>query len=124
MNFEWDERKNESNIAKHGFDFADAQRIFNRTMLVFLDDREDYSEDRWISIGLLDGRYERHYLMNGSDMSNTSRTDWARIDAITDEQIDTSDIPPLSEEFFAKAQWRFPMLPGNQPNTRLHQRLV
>ena len=46
--------------------------------------------------------------MNGSDMSNTSRTDWARIDAMTDEEIDTSDIPPLSEEFFAKAQWRVP----------------
>lgn len=41
-------------------------------------------------------------------MNNTSRTDWDRIDAMTDEQIDTSDIPPLSEEFFAKAQWRVP----------------
>jgi hypothetical protein len=41
-------------------------------------------------------------------MSNTSRTDWARIDAMIDEDIDTSDIPPLSEEFFANAQLRFP----------------
>jgi hypothetical protein len=41
-------------------------------------------------------------------MNNTSRTDWARIDAMSDEDIDTSDIPPLSEEFFAKAQLRMP----------------
>lgn len=41
-------------------------------------------------------------------MSNTSRTDWSRIDAMTDEDIDTSDIPPLSDEFFAKAKLRLP----------------
>jgi uncharacterized protein (DUF4415 family) len=41
-------------------------------------------------------------------MKNTSRTDWARIDAMSDKDIDTSDIPPLSEKFFAKAQLRMP----------------
>ena len=56
MNFEWDERKNESNISKHGFDFAEADRIFNLPMLVFYDDRQDYGEDRLVGIGLLDGR--------------------------------------------------------------------
>jgi uncharacterized protein (DUF4415 family) len=44
-------------------------------------------------------------------MNNTSRTDWARIDAMNDEDIDTSDIPPLSDEFFAKAQLRVPKSP-------------
>lgn len=46
--------------------------------------------------------------MNADAMSNTSKTDWARIDAMSDEDIDTSDIPPLSEAFFAKAQLRMP----------------
>jgi len=46
--------------------------------------------------------------MNGSNMNKPSETDWARIDAMTDEMIDTSDIPPLSEKFFAKAAWRMP----------------
>ncbi|NER52295.1 MAG: hypothetical protein F6J92_37780 [Symploca sp. SIO1A3] len=46
--------------------------------------------------------------MNADARSNTSRTDWARIDAMRDEDIDTSDIPPLSEEFFTKAQLRMP----------------
>lgn len=41
-------------------------------------------------------------------MSNTSRTDWNRIDAMTDDEIDTLDIPPLTDEFFAKAKLRMP----------------
>lgn len=35
-------------------------------------------------------------------MNNTSKTDWARIDAMSDEEIDTSDIPPLSDEFLKR----------------------
>jgi uncharacterized protein (DUF4415 family) len=46
--------------------------------------------------------------MKGSVMSNISRTDWSRIDAMTDEEIDTSDIPRLSDEFFLKAKLRMP----------------
>lgn len=54
MKFEWDEQKNQSNIKKHKLDFADAYKVFEYPMLVNLDDREDYSEDRWIGIGLMD----------------------------------------------------------------------
>jgi len=56
MKFEWDDSKNKSNLVKHGFDFADAFRIFNLPMVVELDERDDYGEDRCIGIGLLDGR--------------------------------------------------------------------
>ncbi|PHM07627.1 hypothetical protein CK516_25925 [Nostoc sp. 'Peltigera malacea cyanobiont' DB3992] len=45
-----------SNITKHGLDFADAFRIFNLPMLVYLDEREDYGEERYLCIGLLNGR--------------------------------------------------------------------
>ncbi|MEO1620504.1 MAG: BrnA antitoxin family protein [Cyanobacteria bacterium J06632_3] len=41
-------------------------------------------------------------------MSNTSKTDWSKIDAMTDEDIDTSDIPPLTEAFFERATLRMP----------------
>ena len=41
-------------------------------------------------------------------MNDTSRTDWARIDAMSDDEIDTSDIPPLTDEFFSKAKLRMP----------------
>ncbi|KJH71728.1 BrnT family toxin [Aliterella atlantica] len=56
MNFAWDERKNEVNIDKHGFDFADAERVFDLPMIVELDECDDYGEDRWIGIGMVDGR--------------------------------------------------------------------
>ncbi|WP_017305467.1 BrnT family toxin [Spirulina subsalsa] len=56
MEFEWDEYKNQSNLEKHGFDFADAFRVFELPMVIEFDDREDYGEDRYIGIGLLSGR--------------------------------------------------------------------
>ena len=37
-----------------------------------------------------------------------SRTDWARVDALAEEEIDTSDIPPLTEADFARSEWRLP----------------
>ena len=57
MKFEWNAAKNEQNIRKHDFDFADAERIFTGTfpLLIRLDMREDYGEDRWQGIGMLDG---------------------------------------------------------------------
>lgn len=38
----------------------------------------------------------------------SSLTDWEWVDALTDEEIDTSDIPPLDESFFANATLRLP----------------
>ena len=46
--------------------------------------------------------------MSDGDSKNTSRTDWARIDAMSDDEIDFSDIPELTDEFFKRAQWRGP----------------
>lgn len=46
--------------------------------------------------------------MSGNDMNKPTVTNLEELDALTDEMIDTSDIPPLTEEFFAKAQWRRP----------------
>ena len=46
--------------------------------------------------------------MNEKNMKDTSLTDWDRIDAMTDEDIDTSDIPPLDDTFFANAELRLP----------------
>ncbi len=37
-----------------------------------------------------------------------SRTHWERLDALSDEEIDTSDIPPLTDEDFARSEWRLP----------------
>jgi uncharacterized protein (DUF4415 family) len=46
--------------------------------------------------------------MNASNLKKPSETDWTRIDEMKDEEIDTSDIPPLDERFFANARLRMP----------------
>ncbi len=46
--------------------------------------------------------------MSENDSRNTSQTDWKRVEALTDEEIDTSDIPPLDDDFFAHAELRLP----------------
>jgi uncharacterized protein (DUF4415 family) len=46
-------------------------------------------------------------------MKNTSETNWAKLDAMTESEIDTSDIPPLTEEFFNKSRWWKPVTPVN-----------
>ncbi len=45
---------------------------------------------------------------SGANLQSGSRMDWARLDALADEDINTSDIPALTEEDFARSQWRFP----------------
>jgi hypothetical protein len=56
MQFQWDERKNRTNVQRHGLGFTDAWEIFTKPMLIALDDREDHGEDRWIGIGMLKSR--------------------------------------------------------------------
>jgi uncharacterized protein len=53
MQFEWDEAKNIENIRKHEIDFADISAMFKEDMLIELDNRLDYGEDRWVGIGFL-----------------------------------------------------------------------
>ena len=46
--------------------------------------------------------------MSENNLKNTSQTNWAKLETMTDEEIDTSDIPPLDEKFFANARMRMP----------------
>lgn len=41
--------------------------------------------------------------MNNEPTSSNSQTDWQRLDAMTDEEIDFSDCPEITPEMFAKA---------------------
>ncbi|NEQ96683.1 MAG: BrnA antitoxin family protein [Cyanothece sp. SIO2G6] len=52
--------------------------------------------------------------MSDKDLSNTSRTNWKALEAMDDERIDYSDIPPLTEEFFEKATLRIPASQAQQ----------
>ena len=41
--------------------------------------------------------------MSNEPISSKSQTDWQRLDAMTDEDIDLSDCPQITPELFAKA---------------------
>ena len=53
MQFAWVDRKRRINLQKHGIDFLDAPEIFQGPMLVDLDEKNDYGEDRFVGIGFL-----------------------------------------------------------------------
>lgn len=46
--------------------------------------------------------------MSTGAMSKTSRTDWDRLASMTDDEIDYSGIPPLTDDFFERAVLRIP----------------
>jgi uncharacterized DUF497 family protein len=54
MEFEWDEVKRRANYIKHGLDFRDTEKVFQGITLTAEDNRQDYGETRFISLGLLD----------------------------------------------------------------------
>ena len=56
MEFEWDEKKSQENEKKHGLSFRDAERVFDGETATYLDDRKDYREERYITMGELEGR--------------------------------------------------------------------
>jgi len=50
--FEWDEKKNQTNVFKHGIDFKQACVVFyDEHKTIILDNRKDYGENREIIIG-------------------------------------------------------------------------
>ena len=55
MRFEWDDKKRRANLAKHGIDFADLAPLFSGSTITLLDDRYDYGEFRFITLGVLNG---------------------------------------------------------------------
>lgn len=55
MRFTWKEAKRKSNLKTHGLDFRDAPRVFEGPTFTFEDDRFDYGEQRFITLGLLNG---------------------------------------------------------------------
>jgi uncharacterized DUF497 family protein/uncharacterized protein (DUF4415 family) len=140
MLFEWDESKRRSNLAKHHIDFQDALRIFDGP--VFEKATRSRGEDRILAIGLLGdievvvayairGKRRRiisarraHRMLNrtrkGKTTQTTSRTrskgatDFKRLRALRDSEIDFSDIPKLGKSFWATAKLTLP-----EPKDRL-----
>jgi uncharacterized protein len=55
MQFTWSERKRNINKEQHGLDFVDADQVFESETFTFEDARFDYNEQRFVTLGLLQG---------------------------------------------------------------------
>lgn len=55
--FEWDDAKARANVARHDVSFETARKVFNDPFaLDWLDDREDYGEARYVTLGMASHR--------------------------------------------------------------------
>jgi uncharacterized DUF497 family protein len=55
--FDWDKSKAKDNYAKHGISFELAMGVFKDPFAIeFLDDRQDYGEERYVILGMVHGR--------------------------------------------------------------------
>lgn len=50
MELEWDERKAEANIRKHGVDFADAALVLEDELALTVRDPVGRGEERWVPV--------------------------------------------------------------------------
>jgi uncharacterized protein len=51
LKFDWDGKKRQINLQRHGIDFSEANEVFNNPMLSEIDTRH-YDEESWIGLGL------------------------------------------------------------------------
>lgn len=56
MKLSYDPAKRAKTLAERGLDFADAVQVFAGTTLTLEDDRQDYGEKRFQTLGLLNDR--------------------------------------------------------------------
>ena len=61
--------------------------------------------------------------MSANSTKPISLTDWERLDQMTDDDIDTSDIPPLDTAWFESAELRLPS-PKQTITIRLDEEIV
>ena len=55
LEYEWSAHKSATNLAERAFDFSFASLIFEGESFQKVDDRRDYGEERFVSIGEADG---------------------------------------------------------------------
>ena len=70
MRFTWDETKRQINLKRHGFDFKDAAIVFSGEIVTVEDNRYDYGEERFATLGLL---YSRVVLIIHTEQADTIR---------------------------------------------------
>ena len=126
VRLEWDEAKRALNFAKHGVDFADVPEMFAGPMLVGPDARKTTAkQDKLASGSSADdsrsshsqndnlalyesSQHERPTAVKKPTTKKRSRTNWVKIDALGDTEIDFSDIAEQGKAFFKRAMLRLP----------------
>jgi uncharacterized protein len=53
IKFTWHETKRNANLSKHGIDFVDVHEVFEGLTYTFEDDRFEYNEQRFVTLGVL-----------------------------------------------------------------------
>jgi uncharacterized DUF497 family protein len=53
VRFRWNDQKRDSNLDKHGLDFVDAPEVFAGLTLTVKDERFEYGEHRFKTLGML-----------------------------------------------------------------------
>ncbi|CCI00680.1 conserved hypothetical protein [Microcystis aeruginosa PCC 9443] len=56
-NFEYDENKSQTNLAKHGIDFIKAQQLWEDANLLEFPARKVEDEERFFAIGIINQKY-------------------------------------------------------------------
>jgi uncharacterized protein len=56
VKIKWDENKRLTNLQKHNIDFADVWQVFDKDRRTIIDDRFDYGETRFFTLGLIGDR--------------------------------------------------------------------
>lgn len=57
--WDWDETKRQTNLRKHGIDFAALEQFDWTTAQIEPDNRRDYGEDRFIAVGYIKDRLHK-----------------------------------------------------------------
>lgn len=89
MQFEWDEGKNRINRIKHGISFELASLVFHDSYLMSVpDNRYDYDEERWQTIGAIDDVtiYVAHEVMEDENGEEIIRIISARATTPSEER--------------------------------------
>jgi putative transcriptional regulator len=133
MEFEWDPAKAASNLTKHGIDFDEAIAVFDDPRVLSIADLRSYGETRYVAIERFEversqwctpcgtTRYaaslvrgERAVVKDqliryrpGIDPKPQGKTDWDRVDKMTDEEVEAAalsdpDAQPLTDEQLAR----------------------
>ena len=108
MRFTWDEAKRKVNLKEHGLDFVDAESVFAGPTYTFEDDRFNYGEQRFSTLGLLKGV--------PVSIVHTESTDAIRV--ISFRKATTHE----TEIFFSKISDELPTPPDDEGRRRKNHR--